>query len=101
MIRIQKLTGIISHLKAAFSEDGGKPSFSRYVAGVIVGSTIFWVTYLVLTTHAMPDLAGPTLFMTSGASATYGANKVSTMLSTTNVTTTPDKPDTLKERQGS
>lgn len=67
--------------KDALSERNGTGSFGRIAAAGIILSTIFWITYLVLITHGMPDLAGPTLFMTSGTGATYGANKVSAALS--------------------
>lgn len=73
-------------LKSAMSEpataDGeGTASFSRIAAGFIIAFVLTWVTYLVFYNHAMPDLAGPTLFMTGGAGATYGANKVTTAVS--------------------
>jgi hypothetical protein len=76
-----KVTGLVQFIKAAMSEPAtalreGSASFSRVAAGVIIGFVLMWVTYLVLKTHAMPDLSGPTLFMTGGASATYGTNRV-------------------------
>lgn len=74
------LKGLLQWGKDALSEQNGTSSFGRTGAAVIIVSTIFWITYLVLKMHGMPDLAGPTLFLTSGVSATYGANKVSAAL---------------------
>lgn len=81
-----KWAGAFRFLKASLSEPAtvegdGSASFSRIAACFIIGFVLLWVTYLVFYTHAMPDLAGPTLFMTGGASATYGANKVTTAVS--------------------
>lgn len=78
--------GAFRFLQAAMSEPPvagaaqGIASFSRIAAGFIIAFVLMWVTYLVFKTHAMPDLAGPTLFMTGGASATYGANRVVTAI---------------------
>ena len=70
------LKGITAFLKGAISESTGEPSFGRLsAAGIIVG-TLFWVTFVVLKTHAIPDLSGPSLFLSSGTGATYGANKL-------------------------
>lgn len=69
-------------LRSAMSEPtDGSVSFSRLAAGFIIAFVLMWVTYLVFYNHVMPDLAGPTLFMTGGAGATYGANKVTTAVS--------------------
>ena len=67
-------------VKQTFSEQDGQTSFGRVSAAAIIASTIFWVTYIVMVTHGLPDLAGPTLFMTTGSTATYGANKASEMI---------------------
>ncbi len=64
-------------LKQAFSEHTGRGSCGRISAGVIIANVIAWVGYLILTGHGIPDLAGPIRLLTSGVSATYGANKVS------------------------
>ena len=70
------LQGISAFLKGAISESTGEPSFGRLGALAVVISTIGWVTFVVLKTHVIPDLSGPTLFLSSGTSATYGANKL-------------------------
>ncbi len=77
---------LFQFLKSAMSEPAtangeGTVSFSRLAAGFIIAFVLLWVTYLVFYNHVMPDLAGPTLFMTGGAGATYGANKVTTAVS--------------------
>lgn len=76
-----KLAGVFQFLKQSLSEPQGDASFSRISAGIIISFVLMWVTYLVFKTHAMPDLAGPTLFLTGGATATYGTNKVATAFS--------------------
>ena len=75
------LKSIGKFARESFSEPSGAGSFSRVSGAAIISSVIFWVTYLVLKNHALPDLAGPTLFLTGGTSATYGTNKVSTAIS--------------------
>ena len=70
--------------KEALSESNGTGSFSRASAAAIVLSVLGWVWYIVLTTHAIPDLAGPTLFITGGSGATYGANKLASVVSQRN-----------------
>jgi hypothetical protein len=75
-MRFSQFKNLYSFLKETVSEANGSASFGRMAAAAIVTFTLGWITYLVLKTHAMPDLAGPTLFLSSGTSATYGANKV-------------------------
>lgn len=89
---------VFAFIKAALSEEPtvagqeGTPSFSRIAASFIIAFVLTWVTYLVFKTHAMPDLAGPTLFMTGGAGATYGANRVTTAVSDAIANKPPDQP---------
>jgi hypothetical protein len=84
------LKAILSHLKDAFS-DRGKGSFGRMAAAVVIASTLFWVSYVVFLTHAIPDLAGPTLFLTGGVGATYVPTKVAAAMKDD-----PETPDTSK-----
>jgi hypothetical protein len=60
----------------ALSEPGpnGGMSWGRCAATATVIASICWVTYLLVRTHAMPDLTGP---MTFGLSP-YVANKAIT-----------------------
>jgi hypothetical protein len=81
-----KWAAAFDFVKSALSEPPttagpGAASFSRIAASFIIGFVLMWVTFIVFKTHTMPDLAGPTLFMTGGAGATYGANKVTTAVS--------------------
>lgn len=66
-------------IREAFSENN-TGSASRILAGMVVLSTIFWITYLVLRNHTMPDLAGPSLFIGSGTAATYGINQAKSVV---------------------
>ena len=70
------LQGIPTFLKGVLSESTGEPSFGRLGAAGVILSTLFWISYVVIKTHAIPELSGPSLFLTTGTGATYGANKV-------------------------
>lgn len=58
-----------------FTEDNGKLSLSRVTSGLMVLSTIVWVTYLVFKTTTLPDLTGPAIFAGGGGAAHYGLAK--------------------------
>jgi hypothetical protein len=73
------IQAFLAFIKSVFS-DGGNGSFSRCGAAVIIGATISWVSYLVLKNHAIPDLQGPTWFMSSGVGMLYGTNKASDLI---------------------
>lgn len=60
----------------AFS-DKGVPSYSRIASFSIIVSCIAWVSYVTLRTMALPDLNGPTIWITGGTGATYGVNRFS------------------------
>jgi hypothetical protein len=66
---------ILAFLKSTFSEADGSASASRVLAGSTVFMTLVWISYIVFTQHHLPDLGGPSLFVTSGFSG-YGANQV-------------------------
>lgn len=80
-MQFQQLAGVYRFFKEALSEPSGTGSFSRISAGLIVVSVVTWISFLVFKNHAMPDLAGPSLFLSTGAGATYGVNKTVTALS--------------------
>lgn len=61
--------------KGILREEDGTPSFSRAATGGVVFSILAWVTYVVLKTHAIPDLAGPASFLTTATLSLYGLNK--------------------------
>ena len=66
-------------LKHVFDEPNGTWSSSRLLAGTVVVATLIWVSYLVITTHSLPDLHGAALFIGAGFSG-YGVNKISSMI---------------------
>jgi hypothetical protein len=75
-----KAGNLFPFLKSVFSEDG-QGSYSRVASGIIVFSTIFWVTYLVIKHAVMPDLTGPAAFLSTGVGVHYGTNKMSDIVS--------------------
>jgi len=64
----------MSFLREVFSEDG-QGSYSRSASGTIVLAVLAWVTYIVIKTHAIPDLTGPAWFLVTGTGIHYGTNK--------------------------
>lgn len=70
------LKAAASSIGEALSEKNGTLSFGRASACAIVFCTLGWVSFVVYQTKVIPDLASPTLFLTSGTAATYGANKI-------------------------
>src|SRR6266403_2353025 len=58
-----------------FTEDDGKLSLSRVLTGLIVISTIVWVSYFVFWKGIFPDLTGPAVFVGGGGAAHYGLGK--------------------------
>jgi hypothetical protein len=69
----------LSFLKSVLSEDG-QGSYSRTASLIIVISTVAWITFLVVKNHAMPDMAGPASFLTTGVGIHYGTNKASDII---------------------
>ncbi len=59
--------------RGVFSESDGSPSFSRIASGLSVMFSLGWVTHLVVTNHALPDLGGVALL----SGTLYGVNKFS------------------------
>jgi hypothetical protein len=57
-----------------FTEDNGKLSLSRVTSGLVVLGPLVWVSFLVFKNHVLPDLEGPALFVTGGATH-YGLGK--------------------------
>ena len=71
---------MFAFLKSVFSEDG-QGSYSRFVGGIIVVATVVWITFLVIKNKVMPDLTGPTAFLTIGSGSHYITNKASDIVS--------------------
>ena len=59
-------------LRGIFLDDDGAPSFSRVFTAIMIAFTLGWVTRIVWTTNALPDLLGAAAFCT----AVYGAGKL-------------------------
>lgn len=68
------LHSVFSFIKSVFSEDG-QGSYSRLFSGIIVLCTLAWITSVVIKSHALPDLTGPSAFIASGVGIHYGVNK--------------------------
>lgn len=69
---------LITFLKSTFSEPDGTGSASRVLALVAILSNIVWVSFVVIKTHAMPDLSGSAMYIGASFSG-YAANKISTV----------------------
>lgn len=70
---------LLAFLKSTFSEPDGTGSASRVLGGSVVGASIVWISYIVFTTHHLPDLGGAAAYVTAGFSG-YGMNKISCVL---------------------
>ena len=57
--------------KWVFCETDGTPSFARVSTAVTLAFVLGWITAIVRSSHAIPELGGPTMFL----SALYGVNK--------------------------
>lgn len=71
---------MFAFLKSVFSEDG-QGSYSRFMGGMIVIATLVWLTFLVIKTKVMPDLSGPTAFISISSGTHYLTNKASDIAS--------------------
>lgn len=74
------IKSIFSLFKEALTENG-RGSYSRLTGASIVFCTLGWVTYLVIRTQALPDLAGATAFVSIGAGTHYAINQVKSVAS--------------------
>lgn len=63
---------MFSFFKTIFSEDNGNGSWARVGSFISLVAVICWVTHCVLHNHAVPDLTGPGIFI----STPYGANLI-------------------------
>lgn len=73
----------MNFLRGVFS-DNGQPSFSRCASGVIVLSVLVWTSHVIFKTHALPDMGGISLFMSTSVGTLYGTNKLGSMFSNPN-----------------
>jgi hypothetical protein len=77
---------VFDFLLSVFSEVDGSGSASRFLAGTTVLATLFWITYVVIRTHVIPDLTAPALFISSAFTG-YAVNKTTGVF-----TKKPDPP---------
>jgi len=54
-------------IRDLFTEDGSKWSLTRFTSAACVVSAIAWVSVVVHSTHTLPDLTSPAIFVTGGA----------------------------------
>jgi len=59
-----------SFVAGVFTDDNGRPSFSRVGAGMALAFVCGWVSCVVRVTHALPDFGGAALFI----GTLYGIN---------------------------
>lgn len=71
--------------------DNGVGSYARYGSFLIVVSAIIWVTYLVVTTHTLPNMGDISLYISTGVGVHYGTSQIKTVASaiTGNAPNTP------------
>lgn len=61
-------------------EEDGTPSYARTGSFLLLLGVLAWVSHIVLKTHSIPDLTGPSWFFTGGTSSLYGINKGAAMV---------------------
>jgi len=76
---ISKLKAILVWLKSIVSEQDGLGSASRITAVLTTIFVLFWVTYVVIHTGALPDLSSASMFLAAGTGG-YAANKLSSLI---------------------
>jgi hypothetical protein len=70
-------------LKSVFSESDGTGSFARVSVGFIIFGVMSGILFLIFKNHALPDLSGPTAFVTTSSTTLYGVNKIVTVYQNT------------------
>lgn len=69
---------MVNFLKSVFAESDGTGSWARVGSFIALLASLAWVSIVVHTSHAIPDLTGVCLFITS----LYGVNKLHDGLTT-------------------
>jgi hypothetical protein len=64
----------INWLRRMLSEGNGAPSFARTATFIMLIGSVFWVTFIVVKTHALPSRL---LDLTTLFASLYGINKFS------------------------
>ncbi len=93
---MELLKKCVTFLHEALTEDG-KGSCSRLMSFAMVMSAIVWVTYLILRTKVIPDMAGPTMWASGGA-LHYGVNKASEIAGAIRGTSPSASPSTSQSK---
>ena len=62
-------------------EDNGKLSFARVSSAFVIAVVLGLIIFETLKNGKLPDLGGPTLFLTGSVASLYGSNKIATILS--------------------
>jgi len=70
----------MSIIKEVFMDDG-KGDMGMVCLLLCVLGTIGWITYLVIKNHAMPDLTGPTTFISASGALHFASSKVDNIVS--------------------
>lgn len=63
----------LAHIKETLSEDG-IGSYSRMIGATVVLVALAWVTYIVIKTHALPELDG-VAYLIGGGNTPYFVNQ--------------------------
>jgi len=63
-------------LREILSEADGSGSYSRTTGFMIIVTVLTLLVFIVVKTHAFPDMTGPTVFVTGGAGTGYGINQL-------------------------
>jgi len=63
-------------LREILSEADGSGSYSRTTGFIIIMTVLALLVFIVVKTHAFPDMTGPTVFITGGAGTGYGINQI-------------------------
>jgi hypothetical protein len=66
-----------SFLKGLLRESDGTPSSSRTLTACVILASLCWISYVVIKTHALPDLTTVSAFDTVVGGSLYGLNRLS------------------------
>ena len=75
----ERIERAIRWLTSALEEKSGKASSGRIMGAGCILATLIWVSFLVFTRKALPDLGGASMFVTAAWSG-YGMNKVTEII---------------------
>jgi hypothetical protein len=75
-------TGAIQDLRLSeiIKEDNGKISFARAFSALIIVIMLGLIVFETLKGGKIPELGGPTLFLTGSVASLYGSNKIASAI---------------------